>query len=160
MADVPCGTGRWWPQLAKRAGTILAFDISEGMREHARARAEGMDGVRVEVREGDAESLELEDGSVDWLFSFALTKHLPVPVQYAVLREFARVSRSGVICSFGIFTHLSYEVWRRRNRPESYPVNREEVSWMAEHAGLSVESVLRCSTPIGVEHVVAFRKLA
>lgn len=157
ILDCPCGTGRWWPMLSRRAEKIVAMDISPGMLDFARKEERSL-GIEIEVRQGDAEKLDLADDSVDYTFSFALTKHLPIPLQYKVLAEFARVSRKGVICSFGIFSHLTYEFWRRRSLVESYPTFKEELFWMAHAAGLKVEEMRKCTTPIGVEHVVLFSK--
>jgi ubiquinone/menaquinone biosynthesis C-methylase UbiE len=158
VADCPCGNGRWWPLLAHRASHIVAIDVSQGMIEVARDEARKFD-IEIEVREGDAEKLDLENQSVDYTFSHALTKHLPIPIQYHVLAEFSRISRRGVICSFGIFSHLTYEVWRHRHLEESYPTFLEELEWMAKGAGLSIRKRRRCTTPIGVEHTVLFDKL-
>ena len=69
------------------------------LMHYARDRAECLP-QEIEFHQASAEDLPLEDGSVDYAFSYALMKHLPVPVQYKVLAEFARVSRKGVICSF------------------------------------------------------------
>ena len=158
VADCPCGTGRWWPVLARRAQRITAIDISKGMLSCASEQAEKTE-FAVELCEGDAECLPLADGSVDYTFSHALTKHLPVPIQYAVLGEFARIARSGVICSFGVFSHLTYEFWRRRQLKESYPVFFEELEWMAIGASLKIRAMRKCTTPIGVEHTVLFDKI-
>lgn len=155
ILDCPCGTGRWWELLEKKASRLVAVDISPAMLQFAGARAQGMD-TPVELLQGDAECLPLEDGAVDYSFSHALTKHLPVPVQYEVLRELARVSRYGLVCSFGVFSHLTYELWRRRRLSESYPVLPEELGWMAKEAGLEIRARRRCTTPIGVEHTVLF----
>jgi ubiquinone/menaquinone biosynthesis C-methylase UbiE len=157
MADCPCGSGRWWPVLARRASRIIALDVSKGMIEHAREEAT-RSSVEVEVREGDAENLPLEDASVDYTFSFALTKHLPIPVQYVALAEFARVARRGVLSTFSVFSHLTYEVWRRRGLAESYGVFPEQLEWMASEAGLKIEAMKKCTTPIGVERIVLFSK--
>lgn len=157
ILDCPCGSGRWWPVLARRAKKIIAMDISPGMIEHAKNEAQSL-GLQIELFQGNAEKLDLFDSSVDYTFSFALTKHLPVPVQYKVLAEFARVSRKGVICTFGVFSHLTYEVWRRRHLAESYPVFFEELGWMAKEAGLKIEFMHKCTTLIGVEHVVLLKK--
>jgi ubiquinone/menaquinone biosynthesis C-methylase UbiE len=153
VLDCPCGNGRWWELLAPKARHLVGVDLSDGMLKYAAERAQ-RERVDVELLRGDAETLPLADGAVDFTFSFALTKHLPVPVQYRVLREFARVSREGVISTFGVFTHLTYEIWRRRGLVESYPLLREQLDWMAGDAGLEVADVRRCTTPIGVEHVV------
>ena len=159
IADCPCGTGRWWPILARRASRIIAIDISEGMRQYAVDRAASME-LAIEVKSGDAERLPLDDQSVDYVFSHALTKHLPVPVQYQVLSEFSRISRKGVICSFGVFTHLNYEFWRRRRLVESYPVLYEELEWMATAANLSIVDLKKCNSPIGTERTVLFKKMS
>jgi ubiquinone/menaquinone biosynthesis C-methylase UbiE len=157
FADCPCGSGRWWPVLARRASSIQAFDIAPGMRRHAAEEAKKID-LDVEVHEGDAESLPLADGSVDYVFSFALTKHLPLPVQFRVLAEFARVARRGVLSSFPVFSHLTYEIWRRRRLAESYGVLPEQLEWMAKSAGLKIQTMLKCTTPIGTERFVKFTK--
>lgn len=156
ILDCPCGNGRWWPVLAQSASSLVALDVSQAMLEYASNRSHEV-GVPVEVAVGQAESLPLADESVDCVFSFALTKHLPVPLQYEVLREFARVARVGVICTFGVMSHATYEIWRRRRLPESYPILPEELSWMADAAGLDIIDRRKCTTPIGVEHVVLFR---
>lgn len=158
VADCPCGNGRWWPVLALRANHIIAIDVSQGMIGIAESEATKFD-IEIDVREGDAEKIDLEDESVDLAFSHALTKHLPIPIQYRVLSEFSRISRRGVICSFGIFSHLTYEVWRHRHLEESFPTFPEELEWMAKGAGLRIRQVRKCTTPIGVEHVVLFDKL-
>ena len=157
IADCPCGTGRWWPVLARRARRIIGIDISEGMQRYAGERAATMN-LDIEVMPGEAERLPLDDGSVDYTFSHALTKHLPVPVQYQVLAEFSRIARWGVICSFGVFTHLNYEIWRRRRLVESYPVIFEELEWMAAAAGLRIDSLRKCTSPIGTERTVLLKK--
>jgi len=158
ILDCPCGTGRWWPLLSTMAREITAIDISPGMLQHASERAIRMT-VPVTVLAGDAEEIPLPDGSVDYAFSFALMKHLPRPIQYRVLSELARVSRLGVICTFGVLGHLSYEVWRRRRIRESYPLLIEELEWMAAEAELRVEWMTRCTTPIGVERIIRFSRL-
>ena len=157
ILDCPCGNGRWWPILARKAKHIIALDISPGMLHYAAQQANQFE-IEIAVREGDAEKLNLPDNCVDYVFSYALTKHLPIPVQYQVLREFSRVAREGVICSFGIFSHINYEFWRHRHIGELYPTFLEELEWMAQAAGLEILIMRKCTTPIGVEHTVLFEK--
>ena len=158
IADCPCGNGRWWPKLAQKAKHIIALDVSPSMLNYA-ANQTSKFNIEIDVKEGDAENLCLDDNSVDYVFSHALTKHLPIPIQYKVLSEFARVARLGVICSFGIFTHFSYEFWRHRKLKESYPTFKEELEWMAAAANLKIKAMHKCTTPIGVEHTVLFEKI-
>lgn len=158
VLDCPCGNGRWLETLGTRARRIEAVDVSEGMVRYTTERVASM-ALEVRAQLGDAEQLPLDDGAVDFTFSFALTKHLPVPVQHRVLAEFARVSRRGVLCSFSLMQPLSYLAWRLRDIPESYPVSLAEVGRMAAAAGLTIRRKARCSTPIGLEHVVLFDKV-
>ncbi len=158
ILDCPCGTGRWWPELSVHARQIAAIDVSPGMLRHASERVH-RGNLSVMVVGGDAVKLPFRDGAVDYAFSFALTKHLPRQMQYRVLRELARVARRGVVCTFGIFGHLSYEVWRRRGIRESYPLFVEELDWMASEAGLRVEERRKCTTPVGVEQIVRFSRV-
>lgn len=158
ICDIPCGTGRFWKILAEKATKIIAMDISDGMLTYAKERA-FKEGNNIVIQKGDATNIPLEDNSVDFVFSHALTKHLPIPLQQKVLSEYSRISRIGVICSFGIFTHLTYEFWRRRKLIESYPVLIEELNWMAKSCNLKIEKKVKCTTLIGVEHVVLFLKL-
>lgn len=163
ILDCPCGTGRIWWQLERQQAQVSGCDVSPGMLRHARERSEG-GGGRIPVVEADAVSLPFDDASFDWIFSFALTKHLDRPTQYKVLAEFGRVARVGVICTFGLLNHLTYEVWRRRHArwlasgiAESIPLVREELNWMGDAAGLRLEDSRRCTTPIGVEHLCVLR---
>ncbi len=157
IADCPCGNGRWWPVLAKKAKHIIAIDVSPSMLDYAEKQKSKL-GIEIDVKQGDAESLYLDDNSVDYVFSHALTKHLPIPIQYNVLSEFSRISRLGVICSFGVFSHVNYEIWRRRNLVESYPTFKEELEWMATAANLKIETMRKCTSPLGVEKTVLFKK--
>jgi len=157
ILDCPCGVGRWWPVLARRASRIHGVDVSPAMLAEAKRRI-GAVGVPVEVSEGDAERLELDDASVDAVFSHALTKHLPIPLQQRVLAEFARVSREWVVCSFSLLGHVTYEVWRRRDLVDSNALLPEQLDDIAASAGLTQVARRRCTTPIGVEHSVLFRK--
>jgi ubiquinone/menaquinone biosynthesis C-methylase UbiE len=157
ILDCPCGVGRWWPVLERRASRIRAVDLSPAMLGEAERRVDSV-AVPVEVSEGDAERLELADASVDAVFSHALTKHLPIPLQQRVLAEFARVSREWVICSFSLLNHLTYELWRRRELVDSNALLPEQLNDLAAAAGLTEVARRRCTTPVGVEHSVLFRK--
>lgn len=157
LADIPCGIGRWWPLLSTRASGIVGVDISPAMLEKAGSRAR-TSAVPTELHLGEAEAIPLEDLSVDYVFSFALTKHLPLANQMRVLSEFARVSRIGVITTFSIVTSGNYEFWRRRHLVESFPLIREQVADIGEEYGLRVEKCLKCTTPLGIERLFYLSK--
>lgn len=158
ILDCPCGIGRWWPHLLPRASRLIAMDISQEMLDRAASRPE-VARHDIETRVGDAENLPLEDGAVDWVFSHALTKHLPWPVQYRVFSEFARVARNGVLCSFSVVSPVKYAIMQRRRMAKAYPLLEEELHWMAQWAGCRVVEAKSCTTPIGFEQTVLFEKL-
>lgn len=156
LLDCPCGIGRWWPVLVQYSSEIKALDISPAMVEKAKKAGDELE-IPVSVRLGDAEAIDLPDDAVDVVFSHALTKHLPIPVQYRVLSEYSRVSRHWVVCSFSLVSHISYEFWRRRSFLDSYPLLPEQLVDMTKAASLSEVARYRCSTPIGVEHTVLLK---
>jgi ubiquinone/menaquinone biosynthesis C-methylase UbiE len=155
ILDCPTGNGRWLPALAARSPTVTGIDLSTGMLRHARERGAGC-GIAGGFVCGEVERLPFAEDSFDFVFSFALTKHLPWPVQYRAMAEFGRVASQGVICSFSLLGPTGYAVWRRRRIAESYPVFREQLAAMAGEAGLRIVRTLRCATPVGVEHLVRF----
>jgi SAM-dependent methyltransferase len=154
ILDLPCGNGRWFDMLAKRAGSIVGRDISEGMVRFAATRQPG---IPIDVAIDDAENIALADDTVDYVFSFALMKHLPIDVQGRVLAEFARVSKKGVICSFALFRPMSKKWWKWKN-PESWPLGNDDLERIADAAGMRVERIVKVSQPlIGLEHFAVLR---
>ncbi len=156
VLDCHCGNGRWFDLLSTRASRIIARDASPGMVATAGARS--IPGLELEVAVGDAEKLDLADASVHHVFSYALMKHLPVPIQYRVLAEFARVSTGRVAVSFALLDWVGFLVWPYRKTPEGYPVARHEIEWMAAEAGLVIEHVFKSGTPLGMESLVVFNR--
>ena len=53
LLEVGCGAGRWTAFLAHRSGTMVAFDISEGLVEIAREEAAKAEAENVVFRIGD-----------------------------------------------------------------------------------------------------------
>ena len=157
VLDCPCGNGRWWSALEPHARSIIGMDISPTMLEAAESRKPDVK-TEVSLLLGDAESLPLEDAAVDLVFSHALTKHLPIATQQRVLSEFARVTREWVVCSFSISTPIAGSLWKMRSFVDSNPVSTAELGRMADQAGLQIEARRRCTTPVGVEFSVLFRK--
>ncbi len=145
VLDCPCGIGRWAAILAESARRIIGLDISIPMLERARREQAGR--FPLSLARAEAERLPLGDSCVDYVFCYALMKHLPPEVKRTVLREFARVAGRGVVASFAVFNLLTYLRWRwmTRRRPgqpdatvHSYPVWSKELDALAREAGLRV----------------------
>lgn len=161
IADVPCGIGRWWAALAPFAREVRGFDLSPTMVTVASRLARASD-VPISVECANAECLPLTNESVDYVFCFALFKHLPVPLQYQVLKEFSRVCSRGVIISYRRHISWSYPFHLIRNRDnERRTASRvldTHFEHMVDHAGLNIVEQRRCSSPFGVEYVAFLRK--
>lgn len=155
ILDCPCGTGRWHSAFTARGRTIVAVDISPAMVRYASRYSVKPEQVDIQVLRGDGESLPLKDKSVDYTFCFALMKHLPVGVSKDILREFLRVSRTGMLCSFPLFSPITYAVWRMTNQdPESQPLWGSELGNLATAIGLKIRQIERITPLLGLECVV------
>ncbi len=167
ILDCPCGIGRWTPVLGARARRMVGLDISVPMLE--RARKEQASRFPLWLARAEAERLPLADGSVDYVFCYALMKHLPPEVKGTVLREFARVARRGMVVSFAVFNPLTYlrwrwTVWRLRRRTQapvhSYPVWPKELEALAHPLGLRVGRRAGVLGWLSLEKVVHLEKPA
>ncbi len=113
MLDVATGTAAVAIELARAASarTVVGIDQSPEMLAAGRVRVAdaGLDG-RIELREGNAESLPFADGEFDALTFTYLLRYVGDPL--ATLRELARVVRPG-----GTIAMLEFAVPRRPWRP-------------------------------------------
>lgn len=72
VVDVGCGAGMDLLLAARRvgpAGRAIGVDMTDAMRERARAAVAEMGLSQVEIRAGDAQALPVEDGTVDVVIS-------------------------------------------------------------------------------------------
>jgi len=96
VVDVGCGTGLDTLIAAQQvgpSGRVIAVDMTAEMRQKTR---EGVDEMRlsnVEVREGFAETLPVDDGSADVVISNGVVNLCPDKL--AVFREMLRVLKPG-----------------------------------------------------------------
>ena len=94
LLDVGCGPGSLTADLARLVspGRVIGIDSATSPLDEAR-RAAAEAGVEVEIRVGDAYTIDLPDDSVDVVHAHQVLQHVADPV--AVLREMARVCRPG-----------------------------------------------------------------
>ncbi len=136
-ADIGAGSGFVTEGLLKRGLRVIAVDRSGAMLEEMKKKF-GPD-TAVEYRVGEAESLPLDDGSVDFVFANMYLHHVESPA--AAIREMARILKPGgriVITDldrheFDFLRVEHFDRWMGFDRPE---VTR----WLAE-AGLTGVSI-------------------
>ena len=95
VIELACGTGLVTFRLARQigeTGRLVATDISEKMVEAVRARAE-REGVHIDAKRMDAESLAFSDASFDLAVCALGLMYCPDPV--AAMREMHRVLVAG-----------------------------------------------------------------
>jgi SAM-dependent methyltransferase len=92
VLDVACGNGNAALAAARRFAATTGIDFVPALLERARARA-AADGLRVELREADAEALPFGDGAFDAVLSTFGVMFSPDQARAAA--ELARVCRPG-----------------------------------------------------------------
>ncbi len=96
VLDLGCGAGLDSILIASSAGSVVGIDFSTSMLAVARSSAESMGLANVEFREGDAESIPVEAGSVDVVLVNGIFNLNPE--RSAIFKELARVtSPDGVV---------------------------------------------------------------
>lgn len=96
VLDIGCGAGTDLLLAARRVGPegrAIGIDMTEAMRERARASAQAAGLANVEVHGGDATALPLPDASVDVVISNGVLNL--VPEKEKAFAEIRRVLRSG-----------------------------------------------------------------
>lgn len=98
LLDIPCGTGRLFPVLLSRGLKITGGDISAQMIEVAQKKYGA--NQHVNFRQVNAEKLDFEDNTFDYLTSYRLMCHLPPEIEKRVLNEMIRVTKKILIINY------------------------------------------------------------
>lgn len=91
VADLGCGTGALAMELSRHVGHVIGIDNTPAMLDAARRRMDGT--PNIELREGDLESLPIDNGSCDAVMMVLVLTYLSDPS--AALAEAARVLKPG-----------------------------------------------------------------
>jgi len=135
ILDVGTGNGSLALVLAGMGHDVVGIDISEGMLSVARKKAEER-GVNPDLRIGDAESLEFEDGCFDAVVSRIVLWTLPNPQK--AINEWKRVLRPG-----GKVYTFEIESWGR---------NAGTGRWIKKNLGLSLITIIERKNAWKTEH--------
>jgi SAM-dependent methyltransferase len=107
ILDVGCGTGRHAIELARRGFVVTGIDLSSGMLEQARAKAEAT-GAKVTFRQADAAAFTVDEpfdvaiGLCEGAFGLLGGADDPIEQPLAILRNIAAAVKPGARCLFTV----------------------------------------------------------
>jgi len=118
VLDVPCGTGRFWGVLAEQSDRVIhACDNSQDMIDSALKFREPEIVERVQVFQGSAFDLSMDDEAVESVFCIRLIHHMgDKEDRLKLLQELRRVASSTIIIS--LWVDGNYQAWRRRKKED------------------------------------------
>jgi ubiquinone/menaquinone biosynthesis C-methylase UbiE len=131
-ADIGAGAGFVTEGLLKRRLRIIAVDRSEAMLAEMKKRFG--EGGAIEYRIGEAESLPLEDGSVDYVFANMFLHHVDSPP--AAIREMARIVKPGGRLVITDLDRHDFDFLRTEHCDRWMGFDRPDVAWWLTEAGL------------------------
>ncbi len=92
LLDIACGAGQLTLPAARKGIQVTGLDLAANLVEQARARA-ASEGLKVEIKQGDAEDLPFADASFDVVMSLIGSMFAPRPE--LVASEMVRVCKPG-----------------------------------------------------------------
>jgi SAM-dependent methyltransferase len=111
ILEIAPGYGRWTQYLQGMCDQLVVVDLTETCINHCRKRFEGLDHITYHVNDG--RSLEMiEDGSIDFVFSFDSLVHVELDILEAYLGQLGRKLRPG---GAGFIHHSNAGSFRRMN---------------------------------------------
>ena len=144
VADIGCGTGNAAEALAPSVDRVICVDASDEMLDAAGKRLARFENV--ELRTGPAETLPIDDRSVDAVVMMLLLHHLPDPA--AALREAGRVLRTdrmgGAVLVVDMVDHRQDE-YRRSMGHHHLGFTPEQITQLFRDAGLPTPRIVPLS---------------
>ncbi len=115
VLDVACGAGQLSFPAARAGAIVTGIDIASNLIDQAKTRQQ-REGLSIDFREGDAESLPFADESFDLVFSLIGAMFAPQPA--LVAEELVRVARRGGRIMMGNWTPAGFigEMFRINGR--------------------------------------------
>lgn len=135
VADIGTGTGAMLPLLAPHVEKIIAIDPSPAMLKGARTRIKNCDLANVDLRQGSAEHLPLENAAADVALLSLVLAYTSDPS--LVLKEARRILKpGGIILILDLQPH-DVEVFREKLNHRHMGFSQEQLTSWLEQAGFS-----------------------
>jgi SAM-dependent methyltransferase len=157
LLNIPCGTGRFFPEFKEAGYPMLAADYSPAMLSYAQERYGSCDGT-VTYGRFDIERLPLRDGAFDATVVIRFFHLLDDDETYVrILRELRRVTRDWIIITTNHKYTLKYLVERLRGRKNKRKLSYARTRGIVEAAGLRIERVFATGYPFSSNWVLLLR---
>jgi len=95
VLDIPVGTGRFSPALARTGAAVVGLDISTGMLKKAASKRPADGPARLHFTQGSGLSLPFADNTFDAVISFKFFHLIPNNLKRQFVDEMARVLKPG-----------------------------------------------------------------
>lgn len=127
VIDIPCGHGRFTPQLRIAARGILVCGDHDTKHIDALMEAETENGTEMVTRECDLyEALPFTDREFDLVFTFRFFHHIEQDKQRLhVVHELARIAKHYLIVSYyedAMLHSLQKRLWKRKGHKRRLPM--------------------------------------
>lgn len=100
--EIGCGVGRLLRAASERFGRALGIDVSEEAVSKSRRLLSDRDNVQVYLGNG-LDLAQIEDGSIDFAYTFAALSSMPVLVIARYLNELSRVLKAGGVARLQVY---------------------------------------------------------
>lgn len=131
-ADIGAGTGFITEGLLKRGLKVIAVDRSEEMLEQMRVKFN--DNNRLDLRQGEAEKLPVEDETVDYAMANMFLHHVEDPC--LTINEMARIIKPGGKLVITDLDEHAHEFLKLEHHDRWMGFNRGDIKKWFETAGL------------------------
>lgn len=124
--DFGCGVGRLVIPMAKRCREVVGVDVSDAMLAEARRNAERAGVTNVTFVRGD-DSLSRVHGRFDFIHSYIVLQHIPVPRGEAITRRLLDLLDPGGVGALhytyatGLSVRSRFLLWARMHVPLANP---------------------------------------
>ena len=124
--DFGCGVGRLVIALAKRCGSVVGVDVSGAMLAEARRNADRAGLTNVELVKSD-DALSRVEGRFDFVHSYIVLQHIPVPRGEAITRRLLALLEPGGVGALhytyatGLSPRSRVLLWARMHVPLANP---------------------------------------
>lgn len=141
VINIPCGTGRFFPELMEKDFTMIAADISQEMLDYAKESYGDNEG-KIIYKKLDIENLPYDDNHFEASIVYRLMHLIEnEEKQINILREVNRVSQDYVIVTF--HTKYTFKYFFQKLRLHKAPGKQSfrAIKRVVDKAGLQIHKI-------------------